>query len=113
VGFEKALIKVEKEQEFQELRETMERVLAPGSAERFLKRLASDGLRIRDFEKVLDRKAIDRVDTVLKQSGKTAKQLYQGLTLSDQAQMREFYLLKLETVHVALRHKFKKLFQYY
>ena len=33
--------------------------------------------------------------------------------VSDQAQMREFYLSKLETVDQALRHKFKKLYQYY
>jgi len=39
--------------------------------------------------------------------------LYQALPLSDQAQMREFYLSQLETVDIALRHKFKKLYQYY
>ena len=33
--------------------------------------------------------------------------------LSDQAQMREFYLSKLETVEQAMRHKFRKLYQYY
>ena len=43
----------------------------------------------------------------------SAWQLYQALPLSDQAQMREFYLSKLETVDTALRHKFKKLYQYY
>jgi hypothetical protein len=42
-----------------------------------------------------------------------AQELYQSLTLSDQAQMREFYLSKLEGVDSALRHKFKKLYQYY
>jgi hypothetical protein len=42
-----------------------------------------------------------------------AQQLYQGLPVSDQAQMREFYLSKLEGVDIALRHKFKKLYQYY
>jgi hypothetical protein len=43
----------------------------------------------------------------------SARQLYGSLTLSDQAQMREFYLSKLETLDNALRHKFKKLYQYY
>jgi hypothetical protein len=42
-----------------------------------------------------------------------ARQLYESLPVSDQAQMREFYLSKLEGVDVALRHKFKKLYQYY
>jgi len=39
--------------------------------------------------------------------------LYQSLTMSDQALMREFYLSKIEEVDTALRHKFKKLYQYY
>ena len=43
----------------------------------------------------------------------SAWQLYQALPVSDQAQMRELYLSKLETVDIALRHKFKKLYQYY
>ncbi len=43
----------------------------------------------------------------------SAAQLYQALPVSDQAQMREFYLSKLEGVDMALRHKFKKLYQYY
>ena len=43
----------------------------------------------------------------------SARQLYASLTLSDQAQMRELYLSKLETVDITLRHKFKKLYQYY
>jgi hypothetical protein len=43
----------------------------------------------------------------------SAWQSYQALPLSDQAQMREFYLSKLETVGAALRHRFKKLYQYY
>jgi hypothetical protein len=43
----------------------------------------------------------------------SAWQLYQALPLSDQAQMREFYLSKLEAVDTALRHKFKRVYQYY
>jgi hypothetical protein len=39
--------------------------------------------------------------------------LYEALPVSDQAQMREFYLSRLESVEVALRHKFKRLYQYY
>jgi hypothetical protein len=53
------------------------------------------------------------VDGTLKQAGKSAKELYQELTVFDQGQMREFYLSKLEQVDRALRHKFRKIFQYY
>ena len=47
------------------------------------------------------------------EAGLNAKQLYEALPVSDQAQMREFYLSKLEDGRRALRHKFKKLYQYY
>ncbi len=41
------------------------------------------------------------------------KQLYEALTVSDQAQMREFYLTTLEEVDLPLREKFSKLYRYY
>ena len=113
VGFEQAAIKIEKEAPFGELKATIERVLAAGKVEKFLKRLDSRRIRIRDFGAALNKQALDAVDTELKKAGKTAKGLYDELTVSDQAQMREFYLSKLETVNVELRHKFKKVFQYY
>ena len=113
VGFEQAVIKVEKEAQFAELKASIERVFAPGNVEKFLKRMASEGIRIRNFEGVLDKRALEQVDGALKQAGKTAKELYQELTASDQGQMREFYLSKIEQVEAPLRHKFKKLYQYY
>jgi len=113
VGFEQAVIKVEKEAQFAELKAALERAFAPGTVEALLKRLDRVGIRVRDFDSVLERQVIERVDGTLKQSGTTARALYQGLTVSDQAQMREFYLSTLEAVDTALRHKFKKLYQYY
>jgi len=113
VGFEQATIKIDKEATFQELKGSIERVLAVGNVEKFLKRLDSRGIRIRDFDLVLGKQALDAVDSALRKSGKTAKGLYGDLTISDQAQMREFYLSKLEKVDIELRHKFKKVFQYY
>jgi hypothetical protein len=113
VGFEQAVIKVEKEAQFAELKTTIERVFAPASVEKFLKRLESQGVRIRNFESVLGKQALEYVDGTLKQAGKSAKELYQELTVFDQGQMREFYLSKLEQVDTALRRKFRKIFQYY
>ena len=113
VTFEQAVIKVEKEAQFAELKAAIERVFAPGAVEKLLKRLDGRGVRIRNFDDVLEQQVIDSVDGSLKKSGKTAKRLYQELTLTDQGQMREFYLSKLEQVEEALRHKFRKVFQYY
>ena len=113
MSFEQATIKIEKEASFAELRASIERALAAGKAESFLKRLDSRGIRIRDLENVLQKQVLESVDAELKKSGKAANALYQELPVSDQAQMREFYLSKLEAVDGALRHKFKKLFQYF
>jgi hypothetical protein len=111
--FEQAVIKVEREAQFAELKAAIERAFAAGTVEKLLKRLDSRGIRIRNFDGILDQQVIEYVEGSLKKRGKTAKGLYQELSVTDQGQMREFYLSKLEGVDTALRHKFKKLFQYY
>ena len=107
MAFEQAAIKVEKAQEFARLQTAIEQAFLPEKVERFLKQMDRKGIRIRDFDGVLAQRVLDG-ETAL-----NSQQLYQSLTLSDQAQMREFYLSKLEGIDVALRHKFKKLYQYY
>ena len=110
MAFEQATIKVEKVEEFGKLQAAVEQAFLPGKAERFLKQLDRKGIRVRDFDGIL---AARLLEDAAGDSGLNAQQLYQGLPVSDQAQMREFYLSKLEGVNVALRHKFKKLYQYY
>jgi hypothetical protein len=113
VGFQQAAIKVENEKEFEELKASISRAFGPDKVEQLLKRVRSNGNRIRDLESALAKGVFERVDDILAKSGKTARGLYESLALSDQAQMREFYLSKVETVDAVLRHRFKKLFQYY
>ena len=85
-----------------------------GSAcDQFLKRVESSGLRVRDVEAVLSKGLLEKVDQSLAKSGNTAQQLYEVLTVSDQAQLREFYLSKIEEIEPALRAKFQKLYSYY
>jgi butyrate kinase len=113
-GFEQAAIKIEKQQEFAKLQAGVEQAFLPEKVERFLKQLDRKGIRVREFDAVLAARVLeDAVGGTAAVSGLSAWQLYQALPLSDQAQMREFYLSKLETVDTALRHKFKKLYQYY
>jgi hypothetical protein len=109
VNFEQATIKVEKAQEFARLQTAVEHAFLPENAERFLKQLDRKGIRVRDFEAILAQRVLESVG----ESGLNARQLYESLPLSDQGQMREFYLSKLETVDQVLRHKFRKLYQYY
>jgi|ERR1700728_1677120 len=110
VGFEQATIKIEKQQEFARLQAAVEQAFLPEKVERFLKLLNRKGIRVREFDKVLAARALE---DAAGGAGVKALQLYQALPVSDQAQMREFYLSKLEGIDVALRHKFKKLYQYY
>ena len=110
MAFEQATIKVEKVEEFGKLQAAVEQAFLPAKAERFLKQLDRKGIRVRDFEAIL---AARLLEEAAGDSGLNTQQLYQGLPVSDQAQMREFYLSKLEGVDIALRHKFKKLYQYY
>jgi hypothetical protein len=107
--FEQAAIKVQKEQEFATLRAAVEQAFLPEKVEQFLKQLDRKGIRIRDFDAVLKQRLLEGFCG----TGLNAQQLYQSLAVSDQALLREFYLSKLESVDAALRHKFKKLYQYY
>jgi|SRR5579871_1664962 len=109
MAFEQATIKIENAQEFARLQAALEQAFLPEHTERFLKQMDRKGIRIRNFDGVL----AERVLEGFAEAGLNAQQLYQSLPLSDQGQMREFYLSKLEGVDIALRHKFKKLYQYY
>jgi hypothetical protein len=114
MAFEQATIKVEKQQEFAKLQAAVEQAFLPEKVERFLKQLDRKGIRVREFDAVLSARTLEgAIGGSAAKSDLSAWQLYQALPLSDQAQMREFYLSKLETVDIALRHKFKKLYQYY
>jgi hypothetical protein len=110
MAFEQTTIKIQKEEEFAKLQTAVEQAFLPENTERFLKQLDRKGIRVREFATVLSGRALEAVGM---ESGLSAWQLYQALPVSDQAQMREFYLSKLEGIDVALRHKFKKLYQYY
>ena len=90
VSFQPTVIRVEKEQEFEELKGAIDRALDPERVEKFLKRVRRSGARIRDLEMILARGVFEKVDDTLAKLG--AQKLYQALTVSDQAQMREFYL---------------------
>jgi glutamine synthetase adenylyltransferase len=109
VLFEKAAIKVEKAQEYAKLQAAIEQAFVPDRVEQFLKQLDRKGIRIRNVDAVLAQRVLERFG----ESELKAQELYRALPLSDQAQIRELYLSKLEGVDTALRHKFKKLYQYY
>jgi 7,8-dihydro-6-hydroxymethylpterin-pyrophosphokinase len=109
MSFEQATIGVVKQLEFGDLRTAIERSLAGEQVVKFLKALESRNIRVRNLDAVL---AANLIDSVAGAKNGTAQALYQGLPVSDQAQMREFYLSKIEEVDPALRAKFHKVYQY-
>jgi hypothetical protein len=110
VGFEQATIKVEKEKEYEELKSAISHVFSAGRNEKFLKRMNREGLRVRDWDSVLAKRILEQV---AESKGIAARELYEALPVSDQAQIREFYLSQVEEVDAKLRTKFQKLFRYY
>ncbi|HEY1730474.1 MAG TPA: hypothetical protein VGG15_01935 [Terriglobales bacterium] len=111
--FQQAGIRVEKLDEFEQLRSAMTRIFASADVEKFLRLLQRKNVPIRDFHRLLREKLLEQSDAKLARGGKSAQQLYDALPVSDQAQMREFYLTTLESVEAGLRNKFNKLYRYY
>jgi hypothetical protein len=112
VQFEQAAIKVQKEKEFQELKAVIDSAFRPEHVEKFLRLLAHGRLRVRDFDGVLGKGILEQVERSLEEK-RAAQRLYSQLALSDQAQVKEYYLFKVEEVGPELRSKFHKLYQYY
>jgi hypothetical protein len=113
MAYQQAQIPVTKTDEFEQLRSAVERVLAPAAVEKFYSKLQSRAVNVREFEKIAGSGILEALDGGLKASGKTARQLYESLALSDQALMREFYLERIEQVDVRVREKYRKVYQYY
>jgi hypothetical protein len=107
-SFEQAVLKVEREREFAELKNAIGRAFAADQVEKLLKRLAREKVRIRDWDSVLARGVLDEGGPEVR-----ARSLYDLLPVSDQAQIREFYLFQLEEVSPKLRARFHRLYQYY
>jgi hypothetical protein len=107
-SFEQAVLKVEKQREFAALQDAIGRAFAPDQVEKLLARLAKRHLHVRDWESVVASGVFDGVE-----SGEAAESLYRSLAVSDQAQIRELYLFRVEEVSPKLRARFHRLYQYY
>jgi len=104
--FEQANLPVLDEQGVNALRSMIETALDT-QTEKFLDSMQHFGLNIREFEKALQKGLLERAAGV---SGMAV--VYAKLPMSDQAQMRELYLTKVEDIKESLREKYKKLYRY-
>jgi hypothetical protein len=110
VAFEQAGIEVQRVQEFSTLKSAVERALASPVAEKYLETLQSKGVRVRDWQAVLDKQLLEKAGALEKGS---ARALYDALGASDQGLIREFYLTTLEQVEPGLRQKFYRIYASY
>jgi hypothetical protein len=85
------------------VRIAIDQSFSAGKVAGFLKSVERAGMRIREFEAVLDKDLL----------GPGVKAEYSKLVNADQGQIREFYLASLEQVAPELRQKFFKLYAYY
>lgn len=108
--FEPGVIKVEKEREFGDLKAAIAKAFSAERVTKYLKALDSRSIRVRNLGAIL---AADVIDAGAGDKSGTARAIHAALPVSDQAQIREFYLSKIEEVDPALREKFHKLYQYY
>ena len=108
-GFTQAGIGIQNREAFQQLQARIDRALGP-AAERFLKSLTARRIRIREFEALLAQGLLQAA--VQEGPGTRDEELYRALTLSDQGQMREYYLTAIEQVPNELRTRFCTLYRY-
>jgi hypothetical protein len=113
MAYQQAQIAVTKTAEFEQLKSALERIFSSAALDKFYGKLQSRSLAVREFEKILGLGILENVDGALAKSGTTARKLYELLTVSDQALMREFYLERIEKVETKVRQKYQKIYQYY
>jgi predicted RNA binding protein with dsRBD fold (UPF0201 family) len=113
MAYQQAQIAVTKTEDFEQLKSALEHIFSSAAVEKFYSKLQSRTVYVREFEKVLELGILESVDNALAKSGKSAKALYESLTVSDQALMREFYLEQIEKVDPKVRQKYQKVYRYY
>ena len=101
--YERPPVAVADEATFRTVKSAVESSFAQHNVEKFLRSLERAGIRIRDFESVLNAGKL----------GVSTTDAYNKLTDGDQGQIREFYLASLEKVELPLRDKYFKLYAYY
>ncbi len=101
--FEKPVLGVEDGPSYDVVRSAIQAAFAPAAADRFLKRVGAQRLRVRDFESVLGKGLL----------GQEAVAAYGRLGNLDRGQIRELYLAAVEHVAPELRARHLKVYAYY
>ena len=101
--FEQAVIPVQDEKTFAEVRQALDDAFAPAHVSGFLRKVSGAKLRVRQFEAILGQGIL----------GKPAQASYAKLGDADRGQIREQYLRRIEQVAPEVRQKFFRLYAQY
>ena len=107
--FVQATIPVENTEVFSQLKGLIAAALAPTAIERFLQGVQKSKRPVRHFEEILAAGIFERASGAEVVKGSA---WYGELSPSDQGQIREFYLTRIEQVEGAVREKFSKVYRY-
>jgi hypothetical protein len=107
--FSQAPIEVENEAVFVELKAAIENAVN-ARAEDFLHLVWRFGLSIRQFEQLLRERVFEQLPGA--RPSRPCQELFQELGSSDQGQIREFYLTRIEEIPAELRTRYAKVFRY-
>jgi hypothetical protein len=109
MGFEQATIPIANAEAFGHLKDLVEKALQPANAAKLLAGVAKQGLVVWNVNEVLAKSLLEKAAGM---GVGQAQKWYRELPLSDQAQVRELYLTRVEQVDPELRQKYKKAFRY-
>ena len=101
--YEQATIPIQDEKTFAVVRQALDEAFAPANAARFLRRVGSAKLRVRQFESILAHGLL----------GAQAQTSYAALGDADRGQIREQYLRRVEKVAPEVRQKYFRLYAGY
>jgi hypothetical protein len=107
-GFQQAPIAVQNQESFAALKQCIDRAFSAAGVEGFLKKVSKADLPVRRFERILERRMLDPG-----KAERSAWMLYQSLSTSDQGQIREYYLTRVEEVEGSLRNRYQEIYRYW
>jgi hypothetical protein len=107
--FQQATIPIQNAEAFTQLKTLIATAVSPANAPKLLAAIVSANLVAWKLEEIFRRSLLEKSAGV---AVAQAQALYGQLPVSDQAQIREFYLTCIEQVDGAVRQKYKKAFRY-
>ena len=94
--------------EFEKLKSLINTALGASKVDKMMKAIESHGLLVRQIEEILNQGLLNEVV----RDADPALELYKKMPASDQGQLREFYLTRIEELDVAVRRKHQKVYRY-